>query len=169
MIGVNCEDQGTTGEEIGKIAIVHIEKELEVAPLRQNETGRGGIEEETKSMAELERETKTAVNIGANTGITSHLEEIDGTEIRNTPDGDVSDHTRGLPAVLRTWTGVPIAIAIEDKNVNLDIPLAPFPVPARQSRTYLDGQSGKMHRHMAPAVLALKPARDTNKRPRCLL
>lgn len=169
MIGVNCEDQGTTGEEIGKIAIVHIEKELEVAPLRQNETGRGGIDEETKSMAELERETKTAVNIGANTGITSHLEEIDGTEIRNTPDVDVSDHTRDLQPVLRTGTEVPIAIAIEDKNVNLDIPLAPFPVPARQSRTNLGSQSGKMHRHMAPAVLALKPARDINKRPRCLL
>ena len=169
MIGVNCEDQETTGEEIGKIAITRIEKELAVAPLQQNEAGRGGIDEETKSTAELERETKTAVNIGANTEITSHLDGIDGTEIRNTPDGDVSDHTRGLPAVLRTGTEVPTVIAIEDKNVNLDILLAPFPVPTRQSRTNLGGQSGKMHRHMAPAVLALKPARDINKCPRCLL
>ncbi|KAJ5967844.1 hypothetical protein N7501_004092 [Penicillium viridicatum] len=140
---VNCEDQETTGEEIGKIAIAHIEKELEVAPLQQNETGREGIDEETKSMAELERETKTAMNIGANTEITSHLGETDGTEIRKTPGGDVSDHTRGLPAVLHTGTEVPTAIAIEDKNVNLDILPAPFPVPARQSHTNLGGQSGK--------------------------
>lgn len=169
MIGVNCEDQETTVEEIGKIAIVRIEKELEVAPLQQNETGRGGIDEETKSMAELGRETKTAMNIGMNTGITSHLGEIDGAEIRNTPDGDVSDHTRGLQAVLRTRTEVPTVIAIEDKNDDLDILLAPFPVPARQSRTNLGGQSGKMHRHMVTVVLALKPARDINNCPRCLL
>lgn len=169
MIGVNCEDQGTTGEEIGKIAIVHIEKEIEVAPLRQNETGRGGIDEETKSMAELERETKTAMNIGADTAITIHLGEIDGTEIRKTPGGDVSDHTRGLPAVLHTGTEVPTAITVEYKNVNLQILPAPFPVPTRQSRTNIGGQSGKMLRHMAPAALALKPARDINKCPRCLL
>ncbi|KAF7525136.1 hypothetical protein PCG10_005256 [Penicillium crustosum] len=160
---LNCGDQETTGEEIEKIAIVHIEKELEVAPLQQNETGRGGIDEETKSMTELERGTKTAVNIDANTGITSHLEEIDETEIRNTPNGDVSDHTRGLPTVLRTGTEVPTVIAIEDKNANLDIPLAPFPVPARQSRTNLGGQSGKMHRHIAPTVLTLKPAEMGNE------
>lgn len=169
MIGVNCEDQETTGEEIAKIAIVHIEKEIEVAPLQQNETGRGGIDEETKNMAELERETKAAMNIGANIGITSHLGEIDGTEIRKTPGGYMSDHTRGLLAVLHTGTEVPTAIAIEYKNVNLDILPAPFPVLTRRSRTNLGGQSGKMHRHMAPAALALEPARGINKCPPCLL
>ncbi|KGO36328.1 hypothetical protein PEX1_029430 [Penicillium expansum] len=127
----------TTKEEIGKIAAVHIGKELEVVPLRRNETGPGGIDEETKSMAELERETKTAMNIGASTGIMGHPGKIDGTEIRSIPGGDVSDHTRGLPADLHTETEVPTAIAIEDKNVNLDILLAPFPVPAHQSRTKL--------------------------------
>ncbi|KAK4863910.1 hypothetical protein LT330_010391 [Penicillium expansum] len=138
-------------------------RKLEVVPLRRNETGPGGIDEETKSMAELERETKTAMNIGASTGIMGHPGKIDGTEIRSIPGGDVSDHTRGLPADLHTETEVPTAIAIEDKNVNLDILLAPFPVPAHQSRTKLGGQSAKMHRHMAPAVLALKPARDINE------
>lgn len=169
MIGVNCEDQETIAEEIGKIAIAHIEKELEVAPLRRNKAGRGGINKEMKSMTELERKTKLAMNIGANTEIISHLGEIDGSEIRSTPGGDVSGHTRGLQAVLRTGTEVPTAIAIEDKNVNLNIPLAPFPVPAHESRTNLGGQSGKMHRHMAPAVLALKPTRGINKCRRCLL
>ncbi|KAJ6178930.1 hypothetical protein N7519_009391 [Penicillium mononematosum] len=85
---VKCEDQETAGEEIGKIAIARIEKEHEVAPLRLNETDRGGIDEETKSMTELERGTKTAMDIGMNTGITSHLGGVDGTEIRNTPGGD---------------------------------------------------------------------------------
>ncbi|OQE24175.1 hypothetical protein PENFLA_c010G07549 [Penicillium flavigenum] len=113
---VKCEDQETTGEEIGKIVIARIEKEHEVAPLRRNETDRGGIDEGTKSMTELERGTKTAVDIGVNTGITSHLEGVDGTEIRNTPGGDVSDHTRGPPAILRTGTEVPTVIAIEDTN-----------------------------------------------------
>lgn len=169
MVGVSCKDQETTKEEIGKIAAVHIGKELEVVPLRRNETGPGGIDEETKSMAELERETKTAMNIGASTGIMGHPGKIDGTEIRSIPGGDVSDHTRGLPADLHTETEVPTAIAIEDKNVNLDILLAPFPVPAHQSRTKLGGQSAKMHRHMAPAVLALKPARDINECRRCLI
>lgn len=139
MIRVKCEDQETTGEEIGKIAIARIEKELEVTPLRRNETGRGGIDEETKSMTELERGTKTAMDIGVDTEITSHLRGIDGTEIRNTPGGDVSDHPRGLPSILNTGTEVPTVIAIEDKNVNLDILLAPFPVPAHESRTNLGG------------------------------
>ncbi|KAJ5816364.1 hypothetical protein N7447_008597 [Penicillium robsamsonii] len=100
---VKCEDQETTGEEIGKIAIARIEKELEVAPLRRNETGRGGIDEQTKNMTELEKKTKT-MNIGVSTGTTNHLGEIDGTEIRNTPGGDVIGHIRGLPAVLRKGT-----------------------------------------------------------------
>ena len=73
MIEVKFEDQETTGEEIGKIAIAHIEKELEVAPSRRKETGRGGIDGQTKSMTELERKTKPAMDIGASTGITSHL------------------------------------------------------------------------------------------------
>jgi hypothetical protein len=160
---VKYEDQETTGEEIGKIAIAHIEKGLEVAPLRRNETGRGGIDEQMENMTKLERETKTAMNIGANTGIMSHPGEIDGTEIRNTPGADVIGHIRDLPAVLRTGTEVPSAIAIEDKNVNPDMLLAPVPVPAHQSRTNLGDQSGKMHRHMAPAVLALKPTRDIDE------
>lgn len=169
MIGVKCEDQETTGEEIGKIAIAHIEKEHEVAPLRRNETDRGGIDEETKSMTESGRGTKTAMDIGVNTGITVHLGRVDGTEIRNTPGGDVSDHTQGLPAILHTGTQIPTVIAIEDTNVNLDVLLAPFPAPAHQSRTDLGGQSGKMHRHMAPAVHTLRPARSINECRRCLL
>jgi hypothetical protein len=169
MIGVKYEDQETTGEEIGKIAIARIEKELEVALLRRNETDRGGTDEETESMTELERGTKTAMDIGVNTGITGHLGGVHGTGIRNTLGGDVSDHTRGLPAILHTGTEVPTVIAIEDKNVNLDILLAPFPVPAHESRTNLGGQSGKMHRHMAPAVHTLRPARNINECRRCLL
>ncbi|KAJ5422170.1 hypothetical protein N7491_010615 [Penicillium cf. griseofulvum] len=160
---VKYQDQETIGEEIGKIPIAHIEKELEVAPLRRNEAGRGGIDEQMKNMTELERETKTAMNIGANTGFMSHRGEIDGTEIRNTPGGDVIGHIQGLPAVLRTGTEVPSAIAIEDKNVYLSILLAPSPAPAHQSRTNLGDQSGKMHRHMAPAVLALKRTHVINE------
>lgn len=79
----------------------------------------------------------------------------------------MSGHTRGLQVVLRAGTEVPTVIAIEDKNVNLDILLGPFPVPAHQSRTNLDDQSGKMHRHMAPAVLALNPARGIDGCRRC--
>ncbi|KXG46118.1 uncharacterized protein PGRI_049740 [Penicillium griseofulvum] len=160
---VTYEDQETTGEEIGKIAIAHIEKGLEVAPLRRNETGRGGIDEQMRNMTKLERETKTVMNIGANTGVMSHPGGTGGTEIRNTPGDDVIGHIRDLPAVLRTGTGVPSAIAIDDKNVNLDTLLAPFPVPAHQSRTNLGDQSGKMHRHIAPAVLALKPTHDIDE------
>ncbi|OQE38704.1 hypothetical protein PENCOP_c008G02709 [Penicillium coprophilum] len=150
MMVVKCEDQETTGEEIGKIAIAHTEKEPEVAPLRRNGTGREGIDEQTKNTTELEKKTDIVMNIGASTGVTSHLGEIDGTEIRNIPGGDVIGHIQGLPAVLRKGTEVSTALAIEDKNVILDILLAPFPVPAHRSRTNLGDQSGKMHRRMAP-------------------
>ena len=75
----------------------------------------------------------------------------------------MSGHTRGLQAVLRTGTEAPTAIAIEDENVNLDILLAPFPVPAHQSRTNLGDQGGKMHRHMHTAVLALNSARGIDE------
>ncbi|KAJ5830463.1 uncharacterized protein N7525_008716 [Penicillium rubens] len=141
---VKCEDQETTGEGIGKIAIAHIEKEHEVAPLRRNETDRGGIDEETKSMTESERGTKTAMDIGVNTGITVHLGRVDGTEIRNTPGGDVSDHTQGLPAILHTGTQVPTVIAIEDTNVNLDVLLA----PSRRSKREDASPHGSRRSHL---------------------
>ncbi|EKV18983.1 hypothetical protein PDIG_04800 [Penicillium digitatum PHI26] len=157
IIGVKYEDQEIIGGESGKIVFVPIAKELEVAPLQRNKTGRGGVDKETKITAGLEREAKIAMNIGANKGTTSHLGGIDGIQIRNTPGGGVSDHTRGLQAVLPTKTEVPTAITIEDKNINLGLILAPSPVPAHQIRTNLGGQSGKMCRHMSPAVLALKP------------
>ena len=166
-IGVRRGDQETIGEEIGKIAIVRIEKEHEVAPLRRNGTDRGGIDEETKSMTELGKGTKTAMDIGVNIGITSHLGGIDGTEIRNTLGDDVSDHTRGLPAILRTGTEVPTVTAIEDTNANLHILLDPFPVPAHQSRTNLGGQSERMR--LAPAVHTLRPALSINECRPCLL
>ncbi|KAJ5970621.1 uncharacterized protein N7479_000539 [Penicillium vulpinum] len=116
MIEVKRKDQETIEEEIVKIATGHIEKELEAAPLRWNETGREDIDEEMKSMTELGREIKSAVDIGANTGITSHLGEIDGIEIRSILDEDVSAHIRGLRVVLHTGIEVPTATAIEDKN-----------------------------------------------------
>ncbi|KAJ5251950.1 hypothetical protein N7489_002360 [Penicillium chrysogenum] len=157
---VKCEDQETTGEEIGKIAIAHIEKEHEVAPLRRNETDRGGIDEETKSMTESERGTKTAMDIGVNTGITVHLGRVDGTEIRNTPGGDVSDHTQGLPAILHTGTQIPTVIAIEDTNVNLDVLLAPElgdesdpledlvgPLPPRQDEAPIRSRGRGAYKH----------------------
>lgn len=71
MIEVKFEDQETTGGEIGKIAIGHIGKELEVAPHRRNETGRGGIDGQTKSMMGVERKTNPAIDIGVTTGITN--------------------------------------------------------------------------------------------------
>ncbi|KAJ5780452.1 hypothetical protein N7457_005612 [Penicillium paradoxum] len=148
------ERQENIGGMIEKIAIVHIEKEVEAVPVLRNETDRAGTDEDLMTTTSLERETSTAANIVMYVGITSQFGEIDGTKTRNTVGGDVIDHTLGLPAVLRAGTGAPIAIAIEGKTIeDLVGPLPPrqneAPIRSRGRGAYKPNLSN-IDAHFAP-------------------